>query len=210
MKEHLLEKCMEVDAFTAALLKGAPEDGGGVGTPIWTEGNGDCLFNSVAAHLAVTKGRGSRNAVRAISAKLRLSVVCFGIKYKEFFLSTKADFYGAWYNYVSEVREKLTGAGWEVIPDTEDGFRVGSCDCARLLYLVQLRHIARQGVYIQQFVFPILATVIQAPLRVFVPCESRGNMLMVDTAVEFPIANTDYLVRNTGCGGHANIVYAHS
>ena len=72
-KEHLLEKGMEVDAFTEGLLKGAnPEDGGGVGTPIWTEGNGDCLVNSVAAHLVVTKGGGDRSAVTGISVKLRL------------------------------------------------------------------------------------------------------------------------------------------
>lgn len=38
-KGHLIGKGMEVEASPEALLKGAkPEDGGGVGTPGWTEG----------------------------------------------------------------------------------------------------------------------------------------------------------------------------
>ena len=176
-----------MDVFTEALLNGAnPEDGGGVGTPFRTEGNGDCLFNSVAAHLVVTGGRGNRNAVRALAAKLKLSVVLEGLKYMEFSLSSQYDFYRSWYNYVSEVREGLATSGWDVVPDEENGFRVGSSDCARLMYLAQLRHISQQGVYMQQFVFPILATVLQSPVRVFVPCEFRRNVSLARVDYSYP------------------------
>ena len=36
--------------------------------------------------------RGNRNAVRALAAKLRLSVVLEGLKYMEFFLSSQSTF----------------------------------------------------------------------------------------------------------------------
>lgn len=170
---ELLAKGLSKDNFTAAILNGAfPEDGGGSAAPVWIEGNGNCLFNACSAFFAKSGQRGVRSSVRALAAKLRLSVVLKGIKYMEVFLSRQEPFFGAWYNYTAEVREQMSAAGWHVEPDVENGWRVGSHECARLLYLAQLRHIACDGVWVQQFVFPILATVLQAPVRVFVPCET--------------------------------------
>ena len=78
---------------------------------------------------------------------------------------------GAWYNYTSMVREQLSKNGWHVLPDPDNNWRVGSADCARLMYLAQLQHIAKQGAWLQQFVFPVLATVARSTIRVFLPCK---------------------------------------
>ena len=147
-----------------------PEDGGKGGTPIASEGNGDCLLNSVAAFFAKAGKRGVRSAVKAMARKLRLSMVLVGLKYMELFLLEQKYHFGAWYNYTSEVREMLVKKGWHIVPDPENNWFVGSPECARLVYLAQLRHIAEQGVWLQQFVFPLLATVVHSPLRVFLPC----------------------------------------
>lgn len=170
--EELLAKGLFKDKFTAALLNGIePEDGGGVGTPFESDGNGDCLLNSVAAFFAKDGGRGVRSAVKTMAVKLRLSVVLYGLKYMELFLLEQDEHFGAWYNYTSDVRERLAKNGWDVAPDPDNNWHVGSSKCARLMFLAQLRSIAKPGVWLQQFVFPILATVVQSPLRVFLPCE---------------------------------------
>lgn len=78
----------------------------------------------------------------------------------EFLFDQQFDFYSAWYNHYSDVREGLEASGWNVVPDIENGFRVGSRDCSRLRFLAQLRHIAGGVVYMQQLAFPVLATVL--------------------------------------------------
>lgn len=171
-EKELFAKGLSTDNFTAALMNGVqPEDGGEVGTPIEVDGNGDCLLNSVSAFFAKAGTRGARSAINVMALKLRLSLLINGLKYMEVFLLDQEEHFGAWYNYTSVVREQLVKNGWHVHPDTSNNWRVGSADCARLLYVAQLRHIARQGVWLQQFVFPILATVVQSYLRVFLPCE---------------------------------------
>lgn len=116
--EDLLAKGLLKDKFTAALLNGIePEDGGGVGTPFESDGNGDCLLNSVAAIFAKDGGRGVRSAVKTMAVKLRLSVVLYGLKYMELILLEQYEHFGAWYNYTSDVREILAKNGWDVVPD---------------------------------------------------------------------------------------------
>ncbi|CAB1108529.1 unnamed protein product [Ectocarpus sp. CCAP 1310/34] len=148
--KELLAKGLFKDKFTAALLNGVePEDDGGVGTPFESEGNGDCLLNSVAALFANEGGRGVRSAVKTMAVKLRFSV---------------DGHFGVWYNYTSDVRKRLEKNGWHVVPDVDNNWHVGSSKCARLMFLAQLRSIAKPGAWLQQFVFPILATVAQSPL----------------------------------------------
>ncbi|CAN0326134.1 unnamed protein product [Ectocarpus sp. 6 AP-2014] len=68
--------------FTAALLNGIePEDGGGVGTPFGSEGNGDCLLNSVAALFANEGGRKANLACTAITRWMPRDDwwMCFGL-----------------------------------------------------------------------------------------------------------------------------------
>ncbi|CAN0233231.1 unnamed protein product, partial [Ectocarpus sp. 4 AP-2014] len=138
--EELLAKGLYKDKFTAALLNGIePEDGGGVGTPFESDGNGDCLLNSVAAFFAKDGGRGVRSAVKIMAVKLRLSVVLYGLKYMETFLLEQDDHFGAWYNYTSDVRERLAKNGWDVVPDPDNNWHVGSSKCARLMFLAQLQ-----------------------------------------------------------------------
>ncbi|CAB1105710.1 unnamed protein product [Ectocarpus sp. CCAP 1310/34] len=159
--KELQAKGLFKDKFTAALLNGVePEDGGGVGTPFGSEGNGDCLLNSVAAFFAKEGGRGVRSAVQTMAVKLRLSV---------------DDHFGAWYNYTSDVRERLEKNEWHVVPDVDNNWHVGSSNCARLMFLAQLRSIAKPRAWLQQFVVPILATVVHSPLRVFLPFNTFNN-----------------------------------
>ncbi|CAB1096799.1 unnamed protein product [Ectocarpus sp. CCAP 1310/34] len=130
----------------ATLLNGIePEDGGGVGTPFESDGNGDCLLNSVAAFFAKDGGRGVRSAVKTMAVKLRVSVVLYGLKYMELFLLEQDEHLGAWYNYTSDVRERLGKNGWDVAPDRGNNWHVGSSKCARLMFLAQLRSIAKPG-----------------------------------------------------------------
>ena len=60
------------------------------------------------------------------------------------------------------------------------------------MYIAQLRHIAKQGVWLQQFVFPILATVTRPYLRVFLPCElflpSPHALLCLGLILSFPLS----------------------
>lgn len=121
--------------------------------------------------LLVSAGERVRSAVKALAAKLRLNVLLHGMKYMELFISEHEEFFGAWYNYKSEVRERLAAAGWHVVPDAENNWLIGSSDCSRLMYLAQLRYIFSDGVWLQQLVFPILVPVVQTSLRVFLPCE---------------------------------------
>ena len=171
-ENELIAKGLSKDKFTAALLNGvAPEDGGKVGTPMEVDGNGDCLLNSVSAFFAKAGNRGARSAINVMALKIRLSMLLKGLRYMEVFLLDQEEHFGAWYNYTSVVRERLAKNGWHVHPDPANNWRLGSADCARLMYIAQLRHIAKQGVWLQQFVFPILATVTRSYLRVFLPCE---------------------------------------
>ncbi|CAB1113381.1 unnamed protein product [Ectocarpus sp. CCAP 1310/34] len=118
--EELVAKGLFKDKFTAALLNGIePEDGGGVGTPFESDGNGDCLLNSVAAFFAKDGGRGVRSAVKTMAVKLRLSVVLYGLKYMELFLLEQDEHFGAWYNYTSDVWERLAKNGWDGAPDPD-------------------------------------------------------------------------------------------
>ncbi|CAM9745167.1 unnamed protein product [Ectocarpus sp. 4 AP-2014] len=134
--EELLAKGLLKDKFTAALPNGVePEDGGGVGTPFERDGNGDCLLNSVAVFFAKDGGRGIRSAVKTMAVKLRLSVVLYGLKHMELFLLEQDDHFGAWYNYTSDVRERLAKNGWDVVPHPDNNCHVGSSKCARLMFL---------------------------------------------------------------------------
>lgn len=73
----------------------------------------------------------------------------------------------------------ITRNGWQVVPDAKDNWRIGWADCARLLYLAQLWHIAKQGAWLQQYVLPILATAMQSNVRVVVPCESLVRDVLI-------------------------------
>lgn len=176
---ELAEKGLEEDHFTAACLRGIlPEDGEGAGTPFYTMGDGNCLFNAISSQIVSEKKLHRRmHPVRKMSTKLRVGVVLAGLKYMELFLAEYGNgFYQSWYNYSDDVRVKLEKAGWTLMMETSDDMRVATPECARLMFVAQLHHIARDGVWLQQFVFPLLSTVIQAPLRVFFPCEIRDSM----------------------------------
>lgn len=67
------------------------------------------------------------------------------------------------------MRERSTKSGWLVVPDVGDNWRVGYIDCARLLYLAQLRHIAKQSGWLKQSVILMVATVVQLNVRVVTP-----------------------------------------
>lgn len=169
---ELEDKGLCIDYFTEALLRGIPPvDGGGVGTSFITLGDGNCLVNAVAQLFVVKKPRGIRNDVNALAANLRLSIVLEGIRHMEAYLSVQEDFFMDWSNYGDEVRDDLPKSGWKIEPDLHNKMRVGSRQCARLMFIAQLRHTAQNRRWLQQFVFPLLSTVIQAPLRVFLPCE---------------------------------------
>lgn len=169
-----------MDLFTAALLKGAnPEDGGGVGIPHFADGNGDCLLNSAGTLFVKAGQRGVRSSARTLAAKLRLSIVLTGLKYMKYFLNRRDELFGSGIMYTAEVREMLSRNGWHVVPDAEDNWRVGSADCAWLLYLAQLWHVAKQGVWLQQLMLPIPATVVQSNVRVVVPCESVVHDVLI-------------------------------
>ena len=159
---------------TEALLTGAyPEDGGGVGPAFQALGNGDCFMNSVATLIVKKGGRGdSKTAILRLAKKLRLAVVITGLTFIELFLGDQYDFYGSWDNYVDEVREGLKESGWMVSISEKEGLAVESRDTARLMFLRALWHMSRLGAYTQQFAFPIMATVLGGPLRVFNPSES--------------------------------------
>ena len=103
--------------------------------------------------------------------KLRLAVVITGLTFIELFLGDQYDFYRAWGNYVDEVREGLDKSGWIVSISDKDGLAVESRDTARLMFLRALWHMSQPGVYTQQFPFPIMATVLGGPVRVFKPGE---------------------------------------
>lgn len=169
---ELRDKDLYIDYFTEALLRGVPPvDGCGVGTPFITEGDGNCLLNAVAQLFVVKKARGIRNDVKMVAAKLRLAIVLEGLRHIEAYLSVQEDFFMDWSNYGDEVRDELPKSGWKIEPDIDNEMRVGSRQCARLMFIAQLRHTAQNRRWLQQFVFPILATVIQTPLRVFLPCK---------------------------------------
>ena len=85
-------------------------------------------------------------------------------------MSLQDDGFCAWSTYGQEVFNDLTDAGWSISTTLGDKDRLGSRETARLFFVAQLHHIAVKG-QLQQFVLPILATVIQTPVRVFVPCE---------------------------------------
>lgn len=165
-------KDLQKDYFTEALLRGVqPVDGCGVGTPFITEGDGNCLLNSVAQLFVGKKARGIRNEVKTLAAKLRLSIYLEGMRHMEAYLSRQEDFFMGWSNYGDEVREGLPELGWTIEPQVHNRMRVGSRECARLMYIAQLRRNATNRNWLQQFVFPMLATVIRTPLRVFFPCK---------------------------------------
>ncbi|CAB1115209.1 unnamed protein product [Ectocarpus sp. CCAP 1310/34] len=169
-RAELVAKGLDEDMYTAALMQGThPEDGGGTGTPFITLGDGNCLLNAVALQYVRAEGRAVRAAVPQLAAKLRLSVVLEGLRHMEAYLSLQEDIFCCWDNYTGDVYDRLTAAGWCVEPDTIDKARVGSRETARLFFVAQLHNIAVKGQWLQQFVLPILATVIQAPIRVFVP-----------------------------------------
>ena len=86
-------------------------------------------------------------------------------------MSLQDDVFCAWSNYGQEVFNDLTDAGWSISTTLGGKGRLGSRETARLFFVAQLHHIAVKGQWLQQFVLPILATVIQTPVRVFVPCE---------------------------------------
>ena len=49
VKQDLEDKGVAVDKVAEAVLRGAnPEDGGGVGIPFQSSGNGDCFLNAIA------------------------------------------------------------------------------------------------------------------------------------------------------------------
>lgn len=129
------------------------------------------MLNSIALHFVTETGRAVRNAVKQFSAKLRLSVVLEGLRHMETYMSLQDDVFCAWSNYGTEVFNDLTDAGWSIASTLGDKDRLGSRETARLFFVAQLHHIAVKGRWLQQFVLPILATVIQTPVRVFVPCE---------------------------------------
>ncbi|CAM9935775.1 unnamed protein product [Sphacelaria rigidula] len=87
----------------------------------------------------------------------------------ELFLGDQYDFYGAWPCYTTEVREDLATSGGTVSPGLDDGLSLDSRDTARLMFVRQLWHMSAPGVFTQQFAFPIMATVVGGPLRVFNP-----------------------------------------
>ena len=172
-KQDILDKGVQVDKVTEALLTGAyPEDGGGVGPAFQALGNGDCFMNSVATLIVKKGGRGdSKTAILRLAKKLRLAVVITGLTFIELFLGDQYDFYRAWGNYVDEVGEGLDKSGWIVSIRDKDGLAVESRDTARLIFLRALWHMSQPGVYTQQFAFPIMATVLGGPVRVFNPGE---------------------------------------
>ncbi|CAB1101254.1 unnamed protein product [Ectocarpus sp. CCAP 1310/34] len=115
-----------------------------------------------------------RNEIKSLAAKLRLSVTLEGMRHMEAYLSCQEDFFMCWSNYGDEVREGLPKLGWTIEPDAHNKHRLGSRNCARLMFVAQLiKHVAGNCNWLQQFAFPLLATVIQAPLRGFVPWLSR-------------------------------------
>ncbi|CBJ33025.1 hypothetical protein Esi_0406_0006 [Ectocarpus siliculosus] len=80
--KELLAKGLFKVKFTAALLNGIePEDCGGVGTPFESEGNGDCLLNSVATFFAKEGGRKANLACTAITRWMPRDDwwMCFGL-----------------------------------------------------------------------------------------------------------------------------------
>ena len=173
-RAELLAKGLHEDLYTAALMQGIkPEDGGGTGTPFITRGDGNCMLNSIALLFVREEGRAVRAAVTKLAAKLRLSIVLEGLRHMEAYMSLQEDIFCCWNNYTGDVHDRLAAAGWCVDPDSTDRDRVGARETARLLFVAQLHNIAVKGQWLQQFVLPILATVIQAPVRVFVPCKCR-------------------------------------
>ncbi|CAM9263404.1 unnamed protein product [Ectocarpus sp. 4 AP-2014] len=94
----------------------------------------------------------------------------------EVYLSRQEDFFMTCSNYAAEQRDKLKETGWNVEPEVGNATRVRSRRCARLLFIAQLNHIASDGAWLQQFVFPILSTVIQTPLRAFLPYHSSSHV----------------------------------
>lgn len=182
-EKDLKDKGLEKDHFTEALLRGIhPEDGCGAGTPFITEGDGNCLLNAVAQLFLEKKQRGIRNDVKTLAAKLRLSIFLEGIRHMETYLSRQEDFFMGWANYVSDVREKVANKGWSVAPEVDNNMRVSSRRGGRLLFVAQLHHIASNRTWLQQFVFPMLATVTQSPLRAFLPCEYHHQLFFNRTA----------------------------
>lgn len=151
-------------------------DGCGAGTPFITEGDGNCLLNSVAQLFLGKKARGIRNDVKTLAAKLRLSIVLEGMRHMEAYLSQQEDFFMGWAIYGDEVRDKLPKLGWTIEPAVHNRMRVGSRECARLMFIAQLKHISANRQWLQQFVFPLLATVIRSPFRAFLPCKCNGKV----------------------------------
>lgn len=182
-RAELVAKGLDEDLYTAALMQGIhPEDGGGAGTPFITLGDGNCLLNSIALLFVTETGRSKRAAVSKLAAKLRLSVVLEGLRHMEAYMSMQEEIFCCWNNYTGDVYDKLTAAGWCVAPDTIDKDRVGSRETARLFFVAQLHNIAVKGQWLQQFVLPILATVVQAPVRVFVPCKCVSSYVQLAAA----------------------------
>lgn len=92
----------------------------------------------------------------------------------EAYLSLQPHFFMDWSTYVSDVREKLAKKGWTIDPEVSpdrNGVRIGSSRCARLMFVAQLHHIAASRAWVQQSVFPMVATVIRSHFRAFLPCE---------------------------------------
>ncbi|CAB1103038.1 unnamed protein product [Ectocarpus sp. CCAP 1310/34] len=173
---ELIDKDLCIDYFTETLLRGVPPvDGCGVGTPCITEGDGNCLLNAVAQLFVVKKARGIRNDVKTFAAKLRVTIVLEGLRHIEAYVSVQEGFFMDWSNYGDEVRDELPKSGWKIEPGLDNKMRVGSRQCARLMFIAQLRHTAQNRRWLQQFVFAILATVIQTPLRVFLPYRSLSD-----------------------------------
>lgn len=174
---ELLGKGAEQCHFTSAILRGINhEDGREAGTPYLTDGDGNCMLNAVAMQFVKKQPRGVRNAVKTMAAQLRLGIVVEGLRNIEVYLDRQYEFYGTWYNYVDQVVFDLRRCGWVVDAMPEDRWRMASRDCARLVFLGCLHHIARDKVFLQQFVLPMLATVIRGPVRVFVPCEALNSL----------------------------------
>ena len=171
-EQELLDKGLEKCHFTAAILRGInDEDGREAGTPYLTDGDGNCLLNAIALLFVKKQPRGVRSVVKTMAAQLRLAIVLEGLRNVEVYLDRQYDFYGTWYNYDSDAVLKLEKASWVTSPMAGDRFIMASRDSARLFFLACLHHVARDKVYLQQFVLPILSTVIRGPIRAFVPCE---------------------------------------
>ncbi|CAB1096273.1 unnamed protein product [Ectocarpus sp. CCAP 1310/34] len=172
-EKELLDKELSKDYFTAALLRGVQHvDGLGAGTPFITAGDGNCLLNAVA-QLFAKKTRGMGNEIKSLAAKLRLSVTLEGMRHMEAYLSCQEDFSMCWSIYGNELREGLPKLGWTIEADAHNKHRLGSRNCSRLMFVAQLKHVAGNCNWLQQFAFPLLAIVIQVPLRGFVPWLSR-------------------------------------